>query len=209
MHPGVPRGSGGRHPARLRVVNRTGIRTVRGARHGVPFRSGLAGTVAAGALGLALTGCSVLSPAITATPYAAADGVEGSLTNAADGSTIDLRNMLIVTGEKGGPGNLVGTLANSGSKPVQVKIGLTPASADAQLVTSTVTVPANSAVQLGDPEESAGAVVLVDVPAAGRMAGLTVSTDGGGVDNLTVPVMLAQDYYATLTPAPVTTPTSS
>ena len=209
MHLGVPRSRSGSAPARLRGVKHIGIRTAPRSRRTAPLAPGLTGALAAALLGVTLTGCSALSPATIATPYAAADGVEGSLTDAADGSRIDLRNMLIVAGDKGGAGNLVGTLANSGSKPVQVKIGLTPASADAQPVTVNVTVPANGAVQLGDPAGSAGAVVLVDVPPAGRMAGLTVSTEGGGVEDLTVPVMLAQGYYSTLTPAPVTTPSAT
>lgn len=196
-------------PTRLRVVKHTGIRTARRPRRAVPFASGATGAVAAGLLGVALTGCSALSPATIATPYAAADGVEGSLTNAADGSTISLRNMLIVaasaTAEKGA-GNLVGTITNSGDKPVDVQVALTPESPDQQPVNATVTVPANGALQLGTPEMS---IVLVDVPAAGRMASITVQTQGGGRDDLTVPVMAPQDFYATLTPAPVTTPSAT
>jgi hypothetical protein len=175
----------------------------RAGRAAVPFASGLAGTFAAAVLGTTLVGCSALSPATIATPYAAADGVDGSLTNAADGSRVDLRNMLIVAGAEGGAGQLIGTLTNSGDQPVQVQVGLTPPDPNTQPEEKTITVPAAGAVQLGTPEV---AVVLSGVPAAGRMVGLTVRTQGGGVDDLTVPVMAPQGFYATLTP-PAVTPT--
>lgn len=192
---------------RLRVVTHTSIRTARRARRGAaPVASGLAGAAAAAALGLALTGCSALSPATIATPYAAADGVEGNLTSAADGSVVQLRNMLIVTTDKGGAGQLIGTLTNNSDQPVRLEVGLTPSDpAAAPGETKQITVPGNGAVQLGT---EAATVVLQGVPAAGRMAGLTVRSGSGGSDDLTVPVMLAQDYYATLTPPPVPTGTT-
>jgi hypothetical protein len=159
----------------------------------------------AGVLGTVLAGCSALSPATIATPYAAADGVDSSLSDVADGSTVKLRNMLIVTGPEGGRGQVIGTLTNTGTGPVQVLMALSAAAQGA--APTPVTVPAGGAVQLGAGDSR---VVLDDVPAAGRMAGLTVTTQGGGTADLTVPVMAAEGFYASLTPpppSPTATPT--
>jgi hypothetical protein len=173
----------------------------RARRAAVPLASSLVGTLAGGALAVGLVGCSALSPATIATPYAAADGVNGSLTNAADGSTVELRNMLIVAGAAGS-GLVVGTLANSGQSAVQVLIGLQQTGTGTGPAPTRIAVPAGGAVQLGvgGPAQ----VVLTGVPVAGRVAALTAQTTGGGTVDLTVPVMAPEGFYSTLTPPPVT-----
>jgi hypothetical protein len=166
----------------------------------LPAASSLVGTLAGGALSTVLVGCSVLSPATIATPYAAADGVAGSLSNAADGSTVELRNMLVVAGQSGDRGLVVGTLANSGPSPVQVRLGLTPTPGETGAAPATITVPARGAVQLGSGKDQ---VVLDGVPEAGRLVQITVQTSTGGAEELALPVMAPLGYYASLTPPPL------
>jgi hypothetical protein len=185
-----------------RVENRTAARRpVR--RSAVPLASSLVGTLAGGALAVGLVGCSAFSPATIATPYAAADGANGALTNAADGSTVELRNMLIVAGTSAGSGLVVGTVANSGQSPVQVEISLQQSGNGTAPAPTRIAVPANGAVQLGPAPAQ---VVLAGVPAAGGVAALTAQTTSGGTVDLTVPVMAPLGFYATFTPPAGVTP---
>lgn len=185
-------------PPDRRVEDRPGI--------GRRPRTGRFGPLAAAVLTAGLAGCAGLSPATIATPYAAADGVAGSLSNAADGSSVELRNMLVVAAESGGTGRLVGTLANSGSTPVQVLVGLTPTPGAAGAAPATIAVPAKGAVQLGNGK---GEVLLAGVPAAGRLVSITAQTGTGGAAQLRLPVVAPVGYYQTLAPPVAPPPTGT
>ena len=68
-----------------------------------------------GAMALPLGACSFTNPKTTAVTYAASDGVNGEITDDATGTSIQLRNMLLVATEAQQPGLLIGAVNNEGA----------------------------------------------------------------------------------------------
>ena len=135
----------------------------------------LARIAAATALVAALTGCSVTNPIQTQVNYAASDGARIVL-----GSTIEAKNILLLTDAAGEPGALIGAVTNRGSEDTVVTIDIIGAGRHE--------VP----VAAGDSVRFTGEDVLrfdaVDV-APGTTAPITVSTGADGAKSLTVPVL--------------------
>jgi hypothetical protein len=156
--------------------------------------------LATAVLALGLTGCSAISPSVVKT-YPASDGVAADLP----GSTVALRNFLVVGSEKGSAAEVIGALVNSGTAPVQVSLQAA-VGASAQPTQTVVTVPANSITQVGPDQTTTMEIAdLAVVP--GSVLGITAATGGGGRADLNVPVLLPQGEYASLTPAPAPTDT--
>lgn len=146
----------------------------------------LAGAAIAGAL--ALSGCSALSPQQTTEPYEPADGVSITLGH------VDFNDLLVVTSAKGEPGVVSAQVANQGTSKATVKIAGPGGTDSAQL-----SVPADSAVIL--VKRPQGQVTLSSVPVApGATMTLQVSTASEGTEQVVVPVLLDDGYYATVTP---------
>lgn len=145
--------------------------------------------VAAAALGL--SGCQVTNPIQTDQPYTPADGV------AVDLSKVQIRNLVVVSDRKGGPGTLSGSVVNQGNQPVTVTFaGEGGANAELQ-------VPAYGEESIS----SSSPVTLSTVNAdPGGVTTLQVTTQGAGTNIVQVPVLPAQGYYATL--APTASPSS-
>jgi hypothetical protein len=126
-----------------------------------------------------------------------------------DGSTLDLRDFVVVAAEEGTAGRVVGTLVNGGSTPVEVTVVPTEPSVG-QIGPTTITVPAHGITKVGfdgGPE-----IFLRTVPPAGTFLELSPKTAAGGTVQFDVPVVPPRAYYATLAPpsplpAPVIVPT--
>ncbi|HET8601302.1 MAG TPA: hypothetical protein VFL99_13315 [Segeticoccus sp.] len=162
-------------------------------------RSLVSSAVAAGALAgaVALSGCSALSPQQTTEPYTPADGVSTTLGN------VDLNDLLIVASAKGKPGVVSAQVSNQGNSRVTVKIS----SPDGTTLKQ-VSVPAQSAVKLFEGGHGQTTLPSVPVP-PGSMTKLRVSTPSEGTHEILVPVLLDQQYYATVTPTSSPSPSST
>jgi hypothetical protein len=157
--------------------------------------------LATAVLALGLTGCSAISPSVVKT-YPASDGVAASLP----GTSVELRNFLVVGAAMGSPAEVVGAVVNSGANPVQVSLQAA-VGASAQPSQTMVTVPANGIVQVG-PDQTTTMEIAQLAAAPGAVLGLTAATSGGGRTDLNVPILLPQGEYASLTPAPTPTETT-
>lgn len=153
---------------------------------------------AAGAL-LGLAACSTQSPMQTQGPYQPADGVAASL------GTVQVRDLVIVAASKGATGVLSGSLINTGPNPVSVTfLGRDQAEAGSDPGT---TVQLNA----GQQQRITG-VQLTGVPAAPGDLTDIVLRSSAGEQYVSVPVLLPEFYYSTVTPTSpqsVSTPTSA
>ncbi len=160
----------------------------------VAGRSALATT----ALAVVLSGCSALSPAIIAEPYPASDGTNIDLP----GTSVVLRNFLVIGAEKGAAGVVLGALANDGTSPVQVSLQA-DLGETAQPTQTLITVGPKSSVQLGPDQQFE--MTIPELPVEpGATTSFTAQTTAGGKTELTVPVLRPQDEYMDVTPAPTT-----
>jgi hypothetical protein len=146
----------------------------------------------------ALTGCSATNPIETAKTYAAADGMNGSVTDPATGTAVQLRNFLVVGSTKGAPGTLIGALVNQGTTPVTVTLTVLDAAGQEPVGTDTVSIKPGELTQVG----AAGTTVtLTSMPAdPGTVIKLRADTGAGG-ELLDLPVLAAEGAYASLAPS--------
>lgn len=154
------------------------------------------GPAAVLAAALTLSGCSITSPSLI-TNYDAGDGVSATITDPLDGSSLDLRNFVVVAEENGTAGRVVGTLVNSGSTAVEVTLVPTEPSVG-QIGPTTITVPAHGVTKVGfggGPE-----IFLRTVSPAGTFIAMSPKTAAGGTVQFNVPVVPPTNYYATLAP---------
>lgn len=154
---------------------------------------------AALATALALSGCQVMSPIQTNETYQPADGV------AVDLGDVQVRDLVVITGARGEVGTLSGMVVNRGTTPVTVTFA-----AGGSGGAATMEIAAGKQDRLSGVDGIAP-VTLPNVPAApGDVVKLSVSTPAGGAPVVSVPVLLPDGYYATITPAPPqTSPTSA
>ena len=136
---------------------------------------------------LSLTACGFNSPVQTQKPYQPADGVEVNL------GSVAIRNLLVVATTADAPGQLAGLVVNSSSTPQTITI-TTP---DGTSAKTQVGAGLTSQLSTGP-----GAVVLAKAGApAGNLVTLKISTPTSGTSDVSVPVLLPQGYYATVTPS--------
>ena len=140
---------------------------------------------------LALSGCQVMSPIQTSEPYQPADGV------AVDLGDVQVRDLVVITGAKGEVGTLSGMVVNRGTQPVTITFAA-GASGDA----ARAEIAAGKQARLSGLD-GIGAITLPSIAVApGGVIKLTVSTPAGGAPQVSVPVLLPDGVYATITPAP-------
>ena len=140
---------------------------------------------------MTLSGCQVMSPLQTNIRYEPADGV------AVDLGDVLIRDFLVISNAKGGPGTLSGMVVNRGTQAITI----TFAAGDTGGSTRAEVPPAAQARLSG--AEGAEPITLPAVDAApGDVIKITVSTPAGGASEVSVPVLRADGYYATLAPPP-------
>lgn len=139
---------------------------------------------------LTLSGCNMtgLNPTTTMLRYAPADGVE------ADGETIVVRDLLVVSHGNGAPGIVSGSIVNRTAEPVTVTV-----SANGTALSPEVTVEPNSRARLDGTGADGGEGEGVTIPAldtpAGQSIEIRLSTDEETL-SATTPVLLPQGQYS-------------
>ena len=134
---------------------------------------------AVGALGvfvaLSLSGCALTAQVTTAKPYAASDGVGGTV----DG--VVTQNLLLITSGAGEKAALVGALYNDTTDPVTVEVTV-------EKDTASFTIPAMSAITLGlaDGNEE---LITTSTVAPGFTSKVMISVDKGASATKPVPVL--------------------
>lgn len=166
-----------------RLLPRPGVRRPRRLGHVV------AATVCGLAVANLTAGCMVFSPVQTNDPYQPADGVEAHIGGLA------LRDLMLV----GDPGRAVvsGSIVNDGRVPVTVQVQ--PQAADGGVTAgSELQVAANEQVDLASRD-----LVIPGVTAKpGTITTLRITATPGGTTIVSVPVLAANRYLSTVTPAP-------
>jgi hypothetical protein len=134
-----------------------------------------------------------LSPAQTTKSYEASDGVNTTM------GSLQLQNVLIVTGAKGEAGAMRGMAVNNGQSAIKVAV-------TTGKKTTTITVPAETAVRLDGKRtpDSKATVSPVSVPSVAVQPGdsqkVTFSTSKSGANDVQVPVLLDQYPYGSASP---------
>ena len=141
--------------------------------------------VAVAGAALALSACQTQSPMQTDVPYVAADGVPVDL------GSVQLRDLVVISGGKDKPGVLSASVSNNGGEPQRLAFSLgqgQPVYAES---------PAHSERRLsGDTQ-----VQLPAVPVSpGDVVTLTVQSASAPAVVVVVPVLKASGYYASLAP---------
>jgi hypothetical protein len=173
---------------RLRPATFSGFRGTRAApvRAATTLAKALATSVAAAAV---LSGCQVMSPIQTTVPYQPANGVPVDL------GAVQIRDLVVVSRAKGEVGTLSGMVVNTSAQPVIIRFAAGAAS-------NATTVPADSQTRLSGVAGTEP-VTLPSIDAApGGVVKVTVSTPAGGASDVSVPVLLPDGIYTTITPAP-------
>ncbi|WP_109210169.1 MULTISPECIES: DNA modification methylase [Microbacterium] len=143
-----------------------------------------------GALVLAATGCSMISPQATTIEYSAAEG-----TNVYDSGPVQVRNAQIVANEDGSEGNFVAALINETdeSQTLNIEFGEGGPSL-------TVRVPAGTTVSPGTDEEEPILIEDLDALPGTDITAFFQSGDAEG-ELASVPVLDGSlDYLAPLAP---------
>jgi hypothetical protein len=174
----------------------------RGRRRAVVAAAGVA------AVGLALAGCSYLSPAQVVDRYAQADGTWAELRDPGTGATLRLEDMLLVAGEAKGPGVLVGAISSDADQETTVLLALVPPtpteSADSEQAgqptpIDAVKVPAHGQVTFGPGGKR---VDIAAVPVApGAVVTLTAQVVSGESVQFSAPVVRPQGHFGSITPS--------
>ncbi|MEO5980742.1 MAG: hypothetical protein ABIQ13_00355 [Pedococcus sp.] len=151
--------------------------------------------VAALGAALALSACQTQSPIQTDASYAPADGV------AVDLGSIQVRDLVVISSGKDQPGVLSGSVSNSSADAQRIAFALPqgqPVFAESA---------AFSQARLSEGTQ----VQLLSVPASpGGVIKLTVQSATAPAAVVTVPVLPASGYYATLAPTSMpSTPTTA
>lgn len=184
----------------------------------VPLRRAAIVMIAVAGL-LALSGCAATSPAIITQPYVAADGTDADLTFP-DGTSIALRNFVVVLDKAGGTGQVIGavTYSGEGKQPMALEakniaqVHSVEATAE-EIAKNGSTAPVQPSLifevtggeltQVG-PTGEQFILPIVNV-APGQYIDLTASSPATGGITWQVPVVAAVNYYAALTATTTTT----
>ena len=150
--------------------------------------------VAALGAALALSACQTQSPVQTDEAYAPADGV------AVDLGTVQLRDLVVISTGKDKPGVLSASVSNTSGESQRIAFALP----QAQPVYAQSA--ANSETRLSEGSQ----VQLPSVPVSpGDVIKLTVQSPNAPAAVVTVPVLPASGYYATLAPTAVPSTTAT
>jgi hypothetical protein len=140
---------------------------------------------AAAVAGLALGGCSMFSPQTTTNvTYAPSDGVQG------ESGDLSVRNVFLVTEERGAQADLVGAVYNESGETAQVQVLVREGGGDAAaqpLLQEDVEVDAEGSVSMGPQADEQLTVDGLDV-VPGRTVEVTFIGAGGNV-TLQAPVL--------------------
>lgn len=142
---------------------------------------------------IGLTGCAELSEQATTLEYDPADGVSAEV------GSVELQDVLIVSGEGEGSGKLAGLANNPSARAVEITVGTSARGGQK------FTVPARSVVRLdgkpnGDSPDRIKAVELSDLEnKPGESATLAFTTPSAGQVQVSVPILLDQYPYGTQT----------
>lgn len=135
--------------------------------------------LAVGALGVAvalsISGCALTSQVTTGKPYAASDGIGGTV----DG--VVAQNLLLISSGEGEKAALVGSLYNETDADVTVELTVEEDAA-------TFTIPARSTVKMGlaDGDEE---LVTTSTVAPGLTSHIAISVDKGASRTKPLPVL--------------------
>lgn len=138
------------------------------------------------AAALTLSACQYTSTIQTDRPYEPADGVSSQIGD------LQVRNLLVVAGEKGGIGNLVGMTANPTDRAGQVTFTV----AGGKPIR--VNVPAQGSAQLSTPDTLVPAGTINVMP--GDLVPVEVSSPTGGTTTMQIPVKYPQGPYEEYAP---------
>ncbi len=142
---------------------------------------------AVAAASLLVSGCAVFSPIQTDQPYIPAEGVPLTIPG------LSLRNLAIVTTPDGAKGIVIGQVVNETSAAVDVQFGIQGGSA----ASGSTAVPAYSGDTISDSTQQVEIPALAAKP--GSVVDLTVTTREAGQNVVTVPVLLDNRFYSSLT----------
>jgi len=132
-----------------------------------------------------------LSPVQTAQNEQTADGVPVDL------GAVQIRDLVVVAQDKGGPGVLVGQIVNNGTTSTTVSFAVASGTTTTSDIVST-DVPAHGATTLST---GSAHVTLPAVSAApGAIVQLQVHTADAGVNVVGVPVLLPTGLYSSESP---------
>jgi hypothetical protein len=154
--------------------------------------SWLAGAAVLAVAGLGLTACSAASPAVIETPYQAAAGTNGDLVDPASGSTVHLRDFVLVAGAAGQPGVLLGAVTTDAAQPVTVTLTVLDSKGQ-PAGTGTVTATVNKLTSVGP--EGTSVAVAQSPAAAGAVALLHAGTSSGGT-TMSLPIVAATGVFS-------------
>ena len=160
--------------------------------------------LAAGAVALGLTGCSVTNPATIKDPYPPSDGINADLP----GSQVLLRNLIVIGAEQGGDAELIGSVVNQGDQDARVNLQAAVGESG-QPSQTTVAVGAGQTVQFGPGSNQTPVSISGLAVPPGDVTGMTASTESGGRVDLNVPVLPPEGDYADVTPAATPTPSAT
>ena len=139
-------------------------------------------------------GCQVNNPLTTNIQYAPADGVQADIGNLA------IRDLVLV-GDGSGPLVVSGNATNRGADAMTVQMAAQP-----NATAEPTTPQGGSELQLGPREQvdlaTKGLQLTGVTSKAGTLVPVSITSSTGGTTIVTVPVVPAVDYYATVTPAP-------
>lgn len=167
-------------------------------------RIAAASLIAASLVGV--SACSAINEQATTKVYAASDGV--NIDVAANGTTVDFRNMMIVTNGKGKPGRVLGKIVNNSDKPVTVSFSVAGTELEKK-----ITVPAGigkNAVNLTSKDAEITVPSVEKVP--GEEIEMTVKVDGTTASKSTPVLDGTLEQYREYLPggySPAATPSAS
>jgi hypothetical protein len=157
---------------------------------------------------VAASACSLASPQVITTPYAASDGTNADLPVEA-GGTVQFRNFLLVSAALNAPGVLVGAVTTDSVQQVPVQITVLGPDGETPLgQATTVNAQPGQLTTFGAPDSTARLQVPdVEVP-PGSVLTLSVAS-ASGTTSFSLPVVAPVAPYDTITPSAVPTSRTS
>lgn len=125
---------------------------------------------------MAFTGCSAINQQSTTMIYSASDGVRLNM------GSLELRNVMIISDEAGGPGRVAGTFYNTSDSDITLTIsGASGSQTEIKVSPDVPTVlnAANDSYVLSTVAEAPGAVEKVELKAGSETASLKVPVLNG------------------------------